>query len=106
MKRTSLALVMFSLCASLATGQIVLAADEPPPVTKVVLYKHGMGYLEREGKIKGNATLSLAFRAEQMKDLLTSFFAVDLGGGKISSVRSRNPRSTLQAASRHPDQSA
>ena len=25
-------------------------ATEPPSVTKVVLYKHGMGYLEREGK--------------------------------------------------------
>ncbi len=69
MKRTSIALVIFSLWASMAAGEIVLAADEPPPVTKVVLYKHGMGYLEREGKVKGNAMLSLAFRAEQMKDL-------------------------------------
>ena len=82
-----MALVMFSLWASSAAGEVVLATAEPPPVTKVVLYKHGMGYLEREGKIKGDATLSLAFRAEQMKDLLTSFFAVDLGGGRISSVR-------------------
>ena len=64
-------------------------------MTKVVLYKHGMGYLEREGKVKGNAMLSLAFRAEQMKDLLTSFFAVDLGGGRISAVRyeTRDPLS-------------
>ncbi len=95
MKRTSLALLMFSLWASLTIGDVVLAAAEPPPVTKVVLYKHGMGYLEREGKIKGNATLSLEFRAEQMKDLLTSFFAVDLGGGRISSVRyeTRDPLS-------------
>ena len=59
------------------------ATVQPPPITKVVLYKHGMGYLEREGKIKDDATLSLAFRTEQMKDLLTSFFAVDLGGGRI-----------------------
>ncbi|MGO9567258.1 MAG: DUF4139 domain-containing protein [Desulfomonilaceae bacterium] len=95
MKRTSMALVMFSLWALSAAGEVVLATNEPPPVTKVVLYKHGMGYLEREGKIKGNATLSLAFRAEQMKDLLTSFFAVDLGGGRISSVRyeTRDPLS-------------
>ena len=95
MKRTSIALLMFSLWALLTIGDVVLAAAEPPPVTKVVLYKHGMGYLEREGKIKGNATLSLEFRAEQMKDLLTSFFAVDLGGGRISSVRyeTRDPLS-------------
>jgi hypothetical protein len=85
---------MFSLWA-LTIGNIVVAAAEPPPVSKVVLYKHGMGYLEREGRIKGNATLSLEFRAEQMKDLLTSFFAVDLGGGRISSVRyeTRDPLS-------------
>ena len=94
MKRTSIALLMFSLWA-LTIGNAVVAAAEPPPVSKVVLYKHGMGYLEREGRIKGNATLSLEFRAEQMKDLLTSFFAVDLGGGRISSVRyeTRDPLS-------------
>jgi len=77
---------MITLAAWLPAVVVVLAT-EPPPVTKVVLYKHGMGYIEREGNVKGNAELSLAFRAEQMKDLLTSFFAVDLGGGKISSLR-------------------
>ncbi|MCY3019951.1 MAG: DUF4139 domain-containing protein [Planctomycetota bacterium] len=86
-----------SLCAALAAGEAAPAPApaEPPPVRKVVLYKHGMGYVEREGKIKDNATLALAFRAEQMKDLLTSFYAVDLGGGKISSVQyeTRDPLS-------------
>jgi hypothetical protein len=82
-----MALALFSLWASLATGEVVCATVEPPPITKVVLYKHGMGYLEREGKIKDDATLALAFRTEQMKDLLTSFFAVDLGGGRISSIQ-------------------
>jgi hypothetical protein len=95
MKKTSIALLIVSLCASLAAVQYAVASAEPPTVTKVVLYKHGMGYIEREGKIKGNAVLSLAFRAEQMKDLLTSFFAVDLGNGKISAVRyeTRDPLS-------------
>ncbi len=95
MKKALMAMVVFSLWASWAGGEVVGEKAEPPPVTKVVLYKHGMGYLEREGKIAGDATLSLAFRAEQMKDLLTSFFAVDLGGGKISSVRyeTRDPLS-------------
>ena len=54
---------------------------------KVVLYKHGMGYLERRGNVTGDATVSFSFRADQMKDLLTSFYAVDLGGGTITSVR-------------------
>ncbi len=95
MKRTAFALVIFSLCVSVAAGEVVPPPAEPPSVTKVVLYKHGMGYLEREGKVKDNAMLSLAFRAEQMKDLLTSFFAVDLGGGRISAGRyeTRDPLS-------------
>jgi hypothetical protein len=63
------------------------AAEAPLPVRKVVLYKHGMGYLERRGKVTGDATVSFSFRADQMKDLLTSFYAVDLGGGTITSVR-------------------
>lgn len=83
------------LLATLAYGAEVPVPAEAPPVTKVVLYKHGMGYIEREGKIKDNTTLSMAFRADQMKDLLTSFFAVDLGGGKVSSVQyeTRDPLS-------------
>jgi hypothetical protein len=95
MKSISMALVLFSFWVSLATGEVMSATTEAPPITKVVLYKHGMGYLQREGKIKDDATLSLAFRPEQMKDLLTSFFAVDLGGGRISSIRyeTRDPLS-------------
>jgi len=82
-----LLLPLLLLPLPLRAGEAAPAPSAPPPVRKVVLYKHGMGYIEREGKVKDNATLSLAFRAEQMKDLLTSFFAVDLGGGKISSVQ-------------------
>jgi len=65
----------------------VRAVEPPLPVRKVVLYKHGMGYLERRGSVTGDATVSFSFRADQMKDLLTSFYAVDLGGGTITSVR-------------------
>ncbi|MFH1113115.1 MAG: DUF4139 domain-containing protein [Pseudomonadota bacterium] len=81
------ALVAAFLTAFPAVGEFSHATGEAPPVTKVVMYKHGMGYLERQGRIDGDAMLSLAFRADQMKDILTSFFAVDLGGGRISSVR-------------------
>lgn len=95
MKRIAAALLLISLWACSALAEDTSGKTDTPPVTKVVLYKHGMGYIEREAKVKGNATLSLAFRAEQMKDVLLSFFAVDLGGGKISSVRyeTRDPLS-------------
>jgi len=84
-------LLLAILCALSVPSRCVLSGEakppEPPPVKKVVLYKHGMGYFERGGKVTGNSSITLAFRADQMKDLLTSFFAVDLGGGKIGSVQ-------------------
>jgi hypothetical protein len=88
-------LVLAGLAVSIIAGAGEPAPIDPPPVKRVVLYKHGMGYIERQGKVKDNASLTLAFRTDQMKDLLTSFFAVDLGGGKISAVQyeTRDPLS-------------
>ncbi len=80
-------LVLLAACIAAAPGRPAAAAAPPLPVRKVVLYKHGMGYLERRGSVTGDATVSFSFRADQMKDLLTSFYAVDLGGGTITSVR-------------------
>lgn len=95
MKATFIALTIICLWVTSAIGETTYSSVEPPPITKVTLYKHGMGYLEREGKIKGNVMLNLAFRADQMKDILTSFFAVDLGRGKVTSVKyeTRDPLS-------------
>ena len=31
------------------------------PIRRVVLYKHGVGYFEREGRVTGDATLALTF---------------------------------------------
>ncbi|MFH1227106.1 MAG: hypothetical protein V1701_04270 [Planctomycetota bacterium] len=58
-----------------------------PPVTKIVFYKHGLGYFERIGKIKDDATVTLQFKTSQMPDLLTSLFAIDYGKDcKITSI--------------------
>ena len=72
--------------AWICAGEPSQPAVTAPDVKKIVLYKHGMGYFERHGKITGNATVSLPFKAEQMKDLLASFFVLDLNGGKINAV--------------------
>lgn len=79
--------ILISSTAVNAGESVNLTKVEPPQVKRVVLYKHGMGYLERQGKVTDNVTLSMFFRSEQMKDLLTSFFTIDLGGGKITSVQ-------------------
>lgn len=88
-ERTIRGRVVVLACLALlsAASGIARAAEAPLPVRKVVLYKHGMGYIERQGKVSGDATVTFSFRADQMKDLLTSFYAVDLGGGTITSVR-------------------
>lgn len=73
---------------ALAFACLLILQDQPrpPKITKVVLYKHGVGYFERAGKVSGDQTVTLSFKASQMKDLLTSLFAVDLGGGKVEGI--------------------
>src|SRR5919109_1431604 len=56
------------------------------PITRVVLYKHGVGYFEREGPVEGDATLSLTFRQPEVSDVLKSLTVLDLDGGHVASV--------------------
>src|SRR5580704_3561450 len=58
----------------------------PLPIARVVLYKHGVGYFEREGKVDGDATLSLTFKQVEVSDVLKSLTVLDLDGGHIASV--------------------
>jgi hypothetical protein len=62
------------------------ADDTPLPIRKVVLYKHGLGYFERGGKVSGEGVASLRFSSSQMNDVLKSLTALDLGGGRVSSI--------------------
>src|SRR5947209_6875079 len=52
----------------------------------VVLYKHGVGYFEREGQVDGDAVLALTFRQAEVSDVLKSLTVLDLDGGHIASV--------------------
>jgi hypothetical protein len=56
------------------------------PITRVVLYKHGVGYFERQGGVEGDVTLSLTFKQSEVSDVLKSLTVLDLGGGHIASV--------------------
>jgi hypothetical protein len=56
------------------------------PIRKIVLYKHGVGYFERQGEVAGDVTIDLHFRAAEMNDVLKSLTVLDLGGGIISSI--------------------
>ena len=50
----------------------------PLPIARVVLYKHGVGYFEREGKIDGDAVLPLTFKQSEVSDVLKSLTVLDL----------------------------
>jgi hypothetical protein len=54
------------------------------PITRVVLFQHGVGYFERSGTVEGNQTIELLFKADQMNDLLKSLTTIDLDGGSFS----------------------
>ena len=56
------------------------------PITRVVLYKHGVGYFERQGSVEGDAALSLTFKQAEVSDVLKSLTVLDLEGGHIASV--------------------
>ncbi|MBZ4330734.1 hypothetical protein NR800_30965 [Corallococcus interemptor] len=58
----------------------------PLSIRRVVLYKHGVGYFERRGKVTGSETAHLDFKARDMNDVLKSMTVLDLNGGSVSAV--------------------
>ncbi|MEJ5384439.1 MAG: hypothetical protein WHS44_06145 [Fimbriimonadales bacterium] len=86
-KRLWIGLMGFALCGA--------QAQELLPVTRVVLYRSGVGYIERFGRISGDATLTMAMRESQMNDLLKSLILVDLDGGQVLPAQ-YTPRDPLE----------
>ncbi len=64
-------------------------AFRPPilPIREVILYKHGVGFFERAGKLEAGDTARIDFKADDMNDVLKSLTITDRSGGKISGVR-------------------
>jgi hypothetical protein len=56
------------------------------PITRVVLYKHGVGYFERQGTVEGDTVLTLTFKQAEVSDVLKSLTVLDLDGGHVASV--------------------
>jgi hypothetical protein len=57
------------------------------PVTRVVLYKNGIGYFEHFGRVQGNEEVTVEFTTAQLNDVLKSLTVVDLGSGKVTGIR-------------------
>jgi hypothetical protein len=70
------------------TGSVAPAESSSRlPVKRVVLYKNGVGYFEHTARVHGSQDLSIDFTTAQLNDVLKSLTAVDLGDGRVSSVR-------------------
>src|SRR4051812_10478911 len=64
-----------------------LAQPAELPVRQVVLYKHGVGFFERSGRLGPGESARLDFNASDMNDVLKSLTIAEKGGGKISGLR-------------------
>ena len=89
--KTRMATILVTAVAALAASAAAQEGAAPKaaalPVRKVVLYKHGVGYFEREGPVEGDVTVPLMFKADQMPDVLKSLYAVHpTGRGRIASI--------------------
>lgn len=58
---------------------------EDLPVSRLVLYKHGVGYVERKGRVQGG-TVELEFLRQDMDDVLKSLLVFDHEGGRVTGV--------------------
>ncbi|MBE2222141.1 MAG: hypothetical protein IAF02_11400, partial [Anaerolineae bacterium] len=62
------------------------------PITRMTLYKHGVGFFERRAELTG-AEVSLSFRVEEMNDILKSLTAIDWGDGQVLGIDYATPQS-------------
>ena len=78
--------------ASLFYGQAAILTGSPTdsaarlPVTRVILYKNGVGYFEHSGHVRGNQDVNVDFTTAQLNDVLKSLTVLDLGKGRITGV--------------------
>jgi len=56
------------------------------PVKRMVLYKHGVGFIERGQKFEGDEPLKLNFKKDTMDDILKSLCIFDMGKGRVTGV--------------------
>jgi hypothetical protein len=69
----------------MVTAPVFCAVDIP--VKRIILYKHGLAYFERDGFIPAGQEAQLDFKTSEMNDVLKSFTIRDTSGGKVTDVR-------------------
>jgi hypothetical protein len=56
------------------------------PVKRMVLYKHGVGFIERGDSFAGNDPIKLSFKRDTMDDILKSLCIFDTGKGRVTGL--------------------
>jgi hypothetical protein len=76
------------LSAHSSFGQSGEAAESAArlPVSRVILYKNGVGYFEHAGRVHDNQDVNVEFTTAQLNDVLKSLTVLDLGNGRITGV--------------------
>src|ERR1700733_5041165 len=90
--RASKVAVLCLLLVAFSSGQ----SSTPPanqadsaarlPVTRVILYKNGVGYFEHAGHVRDSQDVNVDFTTAQLNDVLKSLTVLDLGKGRITGV--------------------
>ncbi|HEY4379749.1 MAG TPA: DUF4139 domain-containing protein [Acidobacteriaceae bacterium] len=69
---------------SVAARAEAATAPSQLPVTRVSLYKNGVGFFEHAGRVTGDQSVTIDFTTAQLNDVLQSLTAIDLNGGRIA----------------------
>lgn len=59
---------------------------DPMPIRRITLYRSGVGYFLRAGKVQGTERVQLHFDAAQINDVLKSLQVLDRSGGRVDAV--------------------
>jgi hypothetical protein len=90
--RASKVAVLWLLLVAFSSGQSSTPPANPAdsaarlPVTRVILYKNGVGYFEHAGHVRGSQDVNVEFTTAQLNDVLKSLTVLDLGKGRITGV--------------------
>ena len=79
--------IAFSTITATILASVMPAFASDVPVKNVTLYKHGVGYFEREGLIAQGEEARLDFKTADMNDVLKSLVVSEGEGTRISGIR-------------------
>jgi hypothetical protein len=86
LKAATLWFVLVPLALSQSSNSAAADSNARLPVTRVVLYKNGVGYFEHAGKVRDSQDVNVDFTTAQLNDVLKSLTVLDLGKGHITGV--------------------